>query len=101
MRVAVIYRPRQAAPPEMIPMMMAGMGAWLEKYGSRFSTLEFFVGGGGFGVIDVDDSAELARIAAEHPFTPFAEVEFRPVVEPARAMDTLREVFAAMGPGGA
>ena len=100
MRVAVIYRPRQAPPPEALPMMMAGMGAWLEKYGNRFSTLEFFVGGGGFGVIDVDDSADLHRISAEHPFTPFAEVEIRPVVEPARAMDTLREVFAAMGPGG-
>ena len=100
MRVAVIYRPRDPAPPDAIPMLMAGMDAWLEKYGRRFSTIEFFVAGGGFGVIDVDDSAELHRIAADNPFTPFSEVEIRPVIEPARAMANLREAFAAMGAGG-
>jgi Domain of unknown function (DUF3303) len=76
-------------------MMMGAMGQWVEKYGARFSTLEFFVGGGGFGVIDVDDSADLQRIAAENPFTQFSEVEIKPVVEPGAAMAILGEVFAA------
>jgi hypothetical protein len=94
-RVAVIYRPRDVAPPEMFPTLMGAMEQWVEKYGERFSTLEFFVGGGGFGVIDVDDSAELHRISAENPFTPFSEVEIKPVVEPGTAMATFSEVFAA------
>ena len=98
MRVAVIYRPRNPAPPEAIPMLMGAMGQWVEKYGKRFSTLEFFVGGGGFGVIDVDDSSELHRMTAENPFTPFSEVEIRPVVEPSAAMAILNEAFAAFAP---
>jgi hypothetical protein len=94
-RVAVIYRPRNVPPLEEFPMLMGAMGQWVENYGERFSTLEFFVGGGGFGVIDVDDSAELQRIAAENPFTPFSEVEIRPVVEPGTALGILGEAFAA------
>jgi hypothetical protein len=76
-------------------MLFGAMGQWVEKYGQRFSTLEFFVGGGGFGVIDVDDSAELQRIAAENPFTPFSDVEIRPVVEPGAALAIVSEVLAA------
>jgi hypothetical protein len=81
-----------------MPMMMGAMNQWIEKYGKRFSTLEFFVGGGGFGVIDVADSEELQRIAAENPFTQFADVEVRPVVEPGAAMAINAEAFAARAP---
>jgi len=100
MRVAVIYRPRDPAPPDAIPMLMAGMSAWLERYGTRFETIEFFAGGGGFGVIDIQDSAELHRIMAEHPFTALSDVEVRPVVEPAVAMANLRAAFAERGVAG-
>jgi hypothetical protein len=31
---------------------------------------------------------------AAHPFTPFSDVEIRPVVEPGVAMKVLQEVFA-------
>jgi len=95
MRVAIIYRPKSPAPLEAIPALMQAMAAWVEKYGNRISPLEFFAAGGGYGVIDVDDSAELHRILAEHPFTPYADVEIRPVLSPAAAMENLREAFAA------
>jgi Domain of unknown function (DUF3303) len=94
-RVAIIYRPRNPAPLEAVPMLLEAMGQWVENHGERFSTLEFFVGGGGFGVIDIDDSAELQQIAAENPFTAFSDVEIKPVVEPGTAMAILRETFAA------
>ena len=97
MRVAIIYRPKSPPPPEALPALLQGMGAWVEKYGNRISPLEFFVGGGGYGVIDVDDSAELHRILAEHPFTPYADVEIRPVLSAAAAMENLREAAAARG----
>lgn len=81
-------------------MLMAGMAAWLERHAARFSTIEFFVAGGGFGVLDVDDSAELHRIIAEHPFTGLSDVEVRPVVDPAAAMANLKAAFAERGIGG-
>ena len=95
MRVAVIYRPRNTPPMEAFPMLMGAMGEWFAKYGERFTALEFFVGGGGFGVLEIDDSAELQRISAENPFTPFSEVEIRPIVEPGAAIAILSEAFAA------
>jgi hypothetical protein len=73
---------------------MEGMGAWLGEYQGRFSTIEFFVGGGGFGVLDVDDSAELQRMVASNPFSPFSDIEIHPVVEPGQAMEILQQVFA-------
>ena len=45
---------------------------------------------------DIDDSAELHRIVAENPFTPFMDVEIMPVVEPGTAMAAYGEVAAAL-----
>ena len=94
-RVAIIYRPRSAAPIEALPMLMGALGQWVENYSKRFSTLEFFVIGGGLVLADIDDSAELNRIVAENPFTPFMDVEIMPVVEPGTAMATYGGVVAA------
>lgn len=96
MRVAVIYRPRSAAPFEAGPMLMEALGQWVETYSERFSTLEFFVAGGGLMLADIDDSTELNRIVAQNPFTPFMDVEVMPVVEPGAAMAIYGEVVAAL-----
>jgi hypothetical protein len=96
MRVAIIYRPRSAAPFEAGPLLMGALGQWVEKYTSRFETLEFFVAGGGLVLADLDDSAELNRIVAENPFTPFMDVEIRPVVDPGSAMAAFGEMVAAL-----
>ena len=95
MRVAVIYRPRSAPPVEQLPMLVAGLAQWVEQHAAKFSTLEFFVAGGGFGVIDVDDAADLNRLTAENPFTPYSEVEIRPVLDPRAGLATLAELASA------
>jgi hypothetical protein len=77
-------------------MLMEALGHWVETYSKRFSTLEFFVVGGGLVLADIDDSAELNRIVAENPFTPFMDVEIMPVVEPSVAMATYGEVVSAL-----
>ena len=100
MRVAVIYRPRNAPPFELMPQLIQRMTEWVGRYQERAEMTYFFVGGGGFGVIDIDDSAELQRMLAEHPFTPFADVEIRPVVDPDTALKALQGVFAAGGQTG-
>jgi hypothetical protein len=94
-RVAIIYRPRSAAPIEALPMLMGALGQWVENHSKRFSTLEFFVIGGGLVLADIEDSAELNRIVAENPFTPFMDVEIMPVVDPGTAMAAYGEVVAA------
>ena len=91
MRFVVIYRPKDAAPREQQPELLAGMGEWMEKFGSRVTDVEFFVDGGGLGFIDTDDAEELTRLVAENPFSPFSEIEIKPVVAPERAMAILAE----------
>jgi hypothetical protein len=93
-RVAIIYRPRSAAPVEALPMLMDALGQWVETYSKRFSTLEFFVIGGGLMLADLDDSAEVHRIVAENPFTPYMDVEIMPVLEPSVAMGAYGDVAA-------
>ncbi|HRD59751.1 DUF3303 family protein [uncultured Nocardioides sp.] len=77
-------------------MLMGALGQWVENHSKRFSTLEFFVAGGGLMLADFDDSTELNRILAENPFTPFMDVEVLPVVEPQAAMANFSEVIAAL-----
>jgi hypothetical protein len=93
MRVAVIYRNREAAPPDQLPTLLQGLGEWLQSYGNRGEMLEFFVGGGGVAILDMQDSAELMTMVAENPFTPYSDVEIRPVVAAETAMRQLQEVF--------
>jgi Domain of unknown function (DUF3303) len=97
MRVAIIYRPRNAAPLEAVPMLMGGLRQWVDTYSKRFTVLEFFAIGGGLVLADIDDSTELHTIVAENPFTPFMDVEIMPVVEPGAAMETWGEVAATFG----
>jgi len=94
MKLAVIYRPRNAPPPEAMPMMFQALEQWLKTYGERFETLHLFAGGGGMGVGDFDDSAEVQRMTAEHPFTVFADVEVKPAVEWETALRNLQEAMA-------
>jgi hypothetical protein len=96
MRAALIWRPRNAAPPEAFPALMGALGQWVERHSSRFSTLEFFVIGGGLGITDVDDSAELLRIVAENPFTPYMDVDIMPVVDPGTGMQAYGELASAL-----
>lgn len=99
MRMAVIYRPKNVGPPDVVPMLMAALGEWVGKYSKRFSAIELFVAGGGLVLADIDDSAELQRIVAENPFTPYMDVEIMPVVDPGTALATYTEIAAAFAPG--
>ena len=78
-RVAIIYRPRNPAPIEAVPMLMGALGEWVETHSKRATTLEFFVIGGGLVIADFDDAADVHRIVAENPFTPYMDVEIMPV----------------------
>ena len=100
MRVAVIYRPKSAAPAEAIPMMMEALGEWVETCSKQVTTLEFFAAGGGFVVADFDESSDLHQLVVTNPFTPYMDVEILPVVEPATAMATWGEIAAAYADAG-
>ena len=94
MRFAIIYRPDTPPPQDQLPDMLQAMGEWMQQHGERLEGVNFFVGGGGFGIIDTDDSTELARLVSEHPFTPYAEIEIRPLVDPQTALGILQEAAA-------
>ena len=94
MRVAIIYRPRTAAPADDLPVLMGALSQWVDTHAGRFSVLEFFAIGGGLALADFDDSADLHRIIAENPFTPFMDVEVMPIVEPRTAIETFARIAA-------
>ncbi|HEX5763423.1 MAG TPA: DUF3303 family protein [Solirubrobacterales bacterium] len=93
MRFAIIYRPKETPPPDQLPAMLQGMADWMQSHGDRVSGVQFFVGGGGFGTIDTDDAEELTRLISEHPFTPYSEIEVRPLLEPQAALAILQDVY--------
>ena len=91
MRVAITYRPKSAAPLEQLPMMMGALGEWVQTWSGRVETIEFFAIGGGLVLADLDDAKQLHQLVAGNPFTPYMEVDVMPIVEPAAAMETLRD----------
>ena len=97
MKIAVIYRPRNTPPLEAAPMMVDGIEQWLKAYEDRFEFVYLFAGGGGFGVGDFEDSAEVQKMVAEHPFTPFSDVEIKVVLDSATAIANLQAAMAARG----
>ena len=94
MRFAVIYYPKNPPPAEAIPELVRTTADWIERHGSRMEALDFFVGGGGYATIDTDDPAQLQRLIAEHPFTPYCEIEVRPLVDPAVALGVLQATYS-------
>ena len=101
MHTCVTYRPRSAPPAEMLPMMLEGTKQWIDRYGEKFDTLWWFHAGGGVGILDVDDEAALMRMMAEHPFTPYSDVEIHACIDPRTGIDiygqVMAERMAAMG----
>lgn len=93
MRFAIIYRPKTAPPPDQLPGMLQAMGEWMQRHGDRVEGVQFFVGGGGFGTIETNDAEDLARLISEHPFTQYADVEVRPLIDPQTALGILQEAY--------
>jgi hypothetical protein len=95
MRFAIIYRPGTSAPPpEQIPNMAQATGEWMQRHGSELESVEFFVAGGGIGIIDTDEIEQVQRLIAENPFTPYSEIEIRPLIDPAAAIGILQEAYS-------
>ena len=95
MRFLVTMVPRQTPPPDMIMPMIEQAQAWHERYADRFESFGLFPGGGGFGVIDVGDEAELHRVIGENPFALFSELTIRAAVQPEIGWEQAKAIFAA------
>jgi hypothetical protein len=76
--------------------MLARFSEWRERHRTKMESFEWFVSGGGFGVVEVADEQELYRLMLEFPFAFTDEIEVRPVVDGDRALQSTREALAAL-----
>jgi hypothetical protein len=74
MKALVVGRPQFQVPPEQAPMLVQGAIEWYERYKENFIAFGTFVGGGGFGVVDVPDTDALNKMVAEMPFAMFSDM---------------------------
>ena len=81
MRVVVISRPKHRLQPQEMPMLFQGFSAWREKYRHKMEAFEFFLGGGGFGIVDVDDTEQLNQMLLENPILFVGETEVTPILD--------------------
>jgi hypothetical protein len=97
MRFLVISLPRsETVPPELLPGLLDAEREWRGRYSDRIDSYGWFAGGGGFGIVDAGDETTLSRMVTEHPFTPFGELQIRPIVDADVAAGHLREVLEKM-----
>ena len=99
MKALVIGRPKFQVPPDMAPMITQGALDWYERYKERFTEFGTFMGGGGFGVVEVDSAEELGKMIAEMPFAPFSEVTAELFIEGDQGFRQFQEAVAAMMEG--
>ncbi len=97
MRVLVVGIPQFPIPPEQLSAMAEAGLAWYQRYQDQLEAFGNFPGGGGFGVVNVDDAETLNQMLLEMPFVPFSRLEVRPVVPGETAFHQLRDAAAAMG----
>jgi hypothetical protein len=96
MRFLVVATQKFPAPPEIVPGLIDAAEKWQERYSDKLAAFGLFPGGGGFGIADVADEAELHRIILENPFTPFSDYEIKVIVDAPTGWRQAREAFAAM-----
>jgi hypothetical protein len=73
--------------------MLEGTKQWLDRNGDKFETLWWFPQGGGFGLTDIADEGEIMRVMAEHPFTPYCDVEVQICVDPHTGLEAFRQAM--------
>lgn len=100
MKFLVIGTPKFPAPPELVPGLIDAAEEWQKRNADKLETFGLFPGGGGVGIANVSDEAELHRMLLEMPFTPFSDYEIKVIVDAATAWKQAREAFAAMAAGG-
>ena len=96
MRFLVIAEPDVAPAPELLPSLVAAEREWRDRYADRLDAYAWFAaGGGGTGIIDVDDAETLFQAINEHPMCPFTKVEVRPLADADDAGRRLAGIFAS------
>jgi len=80
--------------------MTEGFVAWRERYRPKMESFYFYAGkGGGAGVLNVADEAELSQIMLEWPFTFFSDIDIQPVVDGDVGLKQLQGAAQAMAGG--
>jgi muconolactone delta-isomerase len=102
MQFLVISNPKHPVPPEMGPMLIDAMVAWVDQNtaaGKVESTWGFAGTAGGGGILNVDSPEELDAIMAGYPFGAFSEVEVFPLVNLHESLQRTKQAMQAMAGG--
>jgi hypothetical protein len=100
MRFLVVATPKVMAPPEIVPSLIDGAEQWQRRYDDQLEAFGLFPAGGGFGIVNVSDEAELHRMILEMPFSPFSDHVIQPIIDATTGLHQAREAFAAMAASG-
>jgi hypothetical protein len=96
MHVLVIGTPKFLIPPEQMPGVVEGALAWNERYRDSIELFGNFIGGGGFGVLNVPDEEALNQIVIEMPFAWFSDVQVHPFVDGEAGLRQLQRALQDM-----
>ena len=106
MRFLVVTKSRESFPPDVAPMLLQAMRAWVEenRTAGRIEDVWGFAGiPGGGGIFNVESLEELDGVMAAFPFGNFSDVEVYGLVDIDGALDgfeaTINRMMEAMGGG--
>jgi hypothetical protein len=59
MRVLILVRPKHFVPLSEMPALTEATVAWRDRYREHFESFDFFVGGGGCGIVNFPEELAL------------------------------------------
>ena len=95
MQVLVVATPKHPIAPAELPGLVEGATDWYERHKDEIQAFGLFPGGGGFGIVDVDDAATINQLLLEMPFAPYSHHDIRPFVPGEQGLAQMRETLAA------
>jgi hypothetical protein len=95
-QVLVIGTPKFQIPQEQMLEVTEGAIAWKERHADSIEVFGTFVGGGGFGILNVPDAETLNQIVIEMPFSWFSDVSARPFVAGDAGLQQWHQLAQAM-----
>ena len=96
MRALIVTKLKFFIPIQEMPALVQAFADWREKYRDNMESFEFFIGGGGCGIVNFPDESAMHQFWLEYPFGFFSDTEVHPIVQGDAALAQFQGMIAAM-----
>ena len=77
--------------PDQVPSMLWGIREWRQRHRNRMDGFWFYEAGGGCGIVNVEDPAEVDEIVTSWPLAPHSRLSVHPLVDGDETLEQMEQ----------